>query len=60
MIRFLCGFFKHPGAELSMDGEFGCLDCGRCGTVIIRSMVEGHTQADYEAVLDRWFVDWRA
>lgn len=42
-----------------MDGEFGCTDCARCETVIIRSMVEGHTQADYEAVLDRWFVDWR-
>ena len=58
MLRFLCHWLKHPGAMLSMDGEFAVTDCPLCG-VVFRSMVEGHTEADYAAVLDRWFVDWR-
>ncbi len=61
MIRYLCGLFNHPGAHWSMDvtGEFVVSDCDRCQTVIIKSMVDGHQKEDFEAVLDRWFVDWR-
>ena len=61
LVRFLCGRFNHPLASWSMDisGQFMVSDCTLCGTVIIRSMVEGHKKEDYERVLDRWFSDWR-
>ncbi len=60
IISFLCVRFDHPGALLLMDesGEFVVRDCPRCG-ILIRSLVDDHTQEDFERVLDRWFVDWR-
>ena len=40
-------------------GEFLIEDCSSCRSFIIRDLVGGHDRADYEAVLDRWLVDWR-
>ncbi len=62
LVRWVCGLFHHRSAQWLMDvtGEFGVRDCTRCGTVIIQSLFEGHSEEDYEHVLDRWFVDWRA
>jgi len=61
MIRYLCGLFGHRKANWLLDesGEFVVRDCTRCGTVIFQSLFEGHDQEDYEALLDRWFIDWR-
>ena len=44
---------------MDVTGEFVVRDCGRCATVIITSMIDGHQKEDYEAVLDRWLTDWR-
>ena len=44
---------------MDVTGEFLVQNCLQCGTVIIRDLISGHTQRDYEAVLDRWLVDWR-
>ena len=61
ILRWLCGLIDHRGADWEMDvtGEFVVRDCGRCATVIITSMIDGHQKEDYEAVLDRWLTDWR-
>ncbi len=61
VVRFLCGRLNHPIAKWSMDisGEFAVSDCSLCGTIIFKSMIEGHDKKDYEQLLDRWFSDWR-
>ncbi len=40
-------------------GEFLVQDCLSCQTIVIRDLVGEHSKEDYEAVLDRWLIDWR-
>ena len=62
LLRQLCSLIDHrgPGLDYLMDvtGSFVVSDCKRCGTVIITALDKDVTKEDYEAVLDRWFVEW--